>query len=59
MFKWRRLLLGMSQDEIAKRAHVRQENVSRLERGFGRQVPIEAQHRIARVLGIRLKEKSG
>jgi transcriptional regulator with XRE-family HTH domain len=58
VFKWRRILLGMSQDQVAKRADVDQTQVSRLERGFSRHVPIEAQHRIARVLGLQLKEKS-
>ena len=58
MFKWRRTILGLSQDEVAKRADVDQTQVSRLERGFSRRVPIEAQRRIARVLGVQPKEKS-
>jgi len=57
IFKWRRQILNMSQDELAKRAGVHQTNVSRLERGFDRHVPLEAQRRIARVLGVRLKDR--
>jgi len=59
VYKWRRMLLGMSQDQVAKLADVDQTQVSRLERGFSRHVPIEARRRIARVLGVQPKEKSG
>jgi transcriptional regulator with XRE-family HTH domain len=55
VYKWRRILMGMSQDQVAKLADVDQTQVSRLERGFSRHVPIEAQRRIAHVLGLRLK----
>ena len=58
VFKWRRMLLGMSQDQVAKLADVDQTQVSRLERGFSRHVPADAQRRIARVLGVEPKEKS-
>ncbi len=52
IYRWRRVQLGYSQDQVAQLADVNQTVVSRLERGFGRNVSPEALERIAAILGV-------
>ena len=62
LYRWRRILLGYSQDQVAQLADVNQTVVSRLERGFGRNVSPEALARVGAILGInadRVSPKKG
>lgn len=52
LIRLRREELGLSQNELAKRAEVNQTWISRLERGENYNISLRAARRIAKVLGL-------